>query len=175
MPSTRFPTGRREVLVGRRVETVGLSVSGPTEARLVAHLDEDLLSDVRGQRNRRHRSVRARRCQGVRETLKSGSTLETVVTVDTIDSFQGGERTAIVLSLVRSNAEGTVGFLRRPVDGPRRLNVALTRAKQYCAVVADWHTLRTTWTGSVGPLQRLLQLVSNTDRLNDVDPEFIPV
>ena len=112
----------------------------------------------------------------IRETLAERTDAGDRVTVDTIDSFQGGERTAIVLSLVRSNAEGTVGFLGRPVDGPRRLNVALTRAKRYCAVVADWHTLRYNADGKCTDLYSdFYQFVSNTDRLNDVDPEFIPV
>ncbi|MXR20430.1 AAA family ATPase [Halobacterium sp. PCN9] len=52
------------------------------------------------------------------------------VTVDTVDSFQGGEREAVVVSFVRSNDAGRSGFLEFPDEGPRRLNVALTpRAK----------------------------------------------
>jgi len=111
----------------------------------------------------------------IRKTLAERTDVADDVTVDTIDSFQGGERTAIVLSLVRSNAEGTVGFLGRPVDGPRRLNVALTRAKRYCAVVADWHTLRYDTDEKCTALYTdFYQYVSNTGRLSDVDPAFIP-
>lgn len=65
------------------------------------------------------------------------------VEVDTIDSFQGSEREAIVISFVRSNDRGDIGFLGRSEDGPRRLNVALTRAERFCGLVADWDTLRT--------------------------------
>jgi superfamily I DNA and/or RNA helicase len=98
------------------------------------------------------------------------------VTVDTIDSFQGSERTAIVLSLVRSNADGDVGFLGRSADGPRRLNVALTRAKRYCAVVADWHTLRYDADDKCTELyEEFFQFFDSTGRLNWPDPEFIPV
>ena len=64
------------------------------------------------------------------------------IEVDTVDSFQGGEREAIVVSLVRSNDRGAVGFLGREPDGPRRLNVALTRAERFLALVGDWETLR---------------------------------
>lgn len=64
------------------------------------------------------------------------------VSVDTIDSFQGGEREAIVISFVRSNDGGDIGFLARPEDGPRRLNVALTRAERFCCLVGDWETIR---------------------------------
>lgn len=65
------------------------------------------------------------------------------VTVDTVDSFQGGEREAIVVSFVRSNADGDSGFLTFPDEGPRRLNVALTRARKRLVLVGDWNTLGT--------------------------------
>jgi len=51
------------------------------------------------------------------------------ITIDTIDAFQGSEREAIIISFVRSNDTGESGFLTLPDEGPRRLNVALTRAK----------------------------------------------
>jgi hypothetical protein len=63
------------------------------------------------------------------------------VTVDTVDSFQGGEREAVVVSFVRSNDAGNGGFLELPDEGPRRLNVALTRARKRLALVGDWETL----------------------------------
>lgn len=66
------------------------------------------------------------------------------VTVDTVDSFQGGEREAIVVSFVRSNPEGNSGFLTFPEEGPRRLNVALTRARKRLILVGNWETLSTT-------------------------------
>lgn len=65
------------------------------------------------------------------------------VTVDTIDSFQGGEREAVVVSFVRSNDENASGFLELPEEGPRRLNVALTRARKRLVLVGDWETLGT--------------------------------
>lgn len=63
------------------------------------------------------------------------------VLVATIDRFQGSEKEAVVVSFTRSNTDGNIGFLSRD-DGPQRLNVALTRARQYCALVGDWSTLR---------------------------------
>ena len=47
------------------------------------------------------------------------------VKVRTIDGFQGGEEDIIIISTVRSNNSGSVGFLA----SPRRTNVALTRAR----------------------------------------------
>jgi len=68
------------------------------------------------------------------------------VTIDTVDSFQGGEREAIIISFVRSNDEGKSGFLEFPEEGPRRLNVALTRAKKRLVIIGNWNTL-----GSIAP------------------------
>lgn len=63
------------------------------------------------------------------------------VVVDTVDSFQGGERAVVVLSFVRSNDSGRSGFLSLPDEGPRRLNVALTRAKFHLVLIGNWDTL----------------------------------
>jgi len=62
-------------------------------------------------------------------------------TVDTVDSFQGGEREAVVVSFARSNDTHDAGFLEHPEEGPRRLNVALTRARCHLSLVGDWDTL----------------------------------
>jgi ATP-dependent RNA/DNA helicase IGHMBP2 len=57
--------------------------------------------------------------------------------VDSVDGFQGREKEAVVLSLVRSNPEGDVGFL----GDVRRMNVALTRARRKLLVIGDSATL----------------------------------
>lgn len=55
------------------------------------------------------------------------------VELGTVDGFQGREKEAVVLSLVRSNEKGEVGFLGEE----RRLNVAMTRARRGSVVVGD--------------------------------------
>lgn len=49
------------------------------------------------------------------------------VKVKTVDGFQGGEEDVIIISTVRSNRAGAIGFM----SNPRRVNVAITRAR-YC-------------------------------------------
>lgn len=53
--------------------------------------------------------------------------------VETVDGFQGQEKDFIVLSLVRSNSEGEIGFLR----DRKRLNVAITRCKKGLVIIGD--------------------------------------
>ncbi len=57
--------------------------------------------------------------------------------ISTIDSFQGQEQETIILSLVRSNDDGDIGFLK----DYRRMNVAITRAKEQLFVVGDSATI----------------------------------
>ncbi len=57
--------------------------------------------------------------------------------ISTIDSFQGQEKEIIILSLVRSNEEGEIGFLK----DYRRMNVAITRAKEQLFVIGDSATI----------------------------------
>ena len=57
--------------------------------------------------------------------------------ISTIDSFQGQEKENIILSLVRSNDDGNIGFLK----DYRRMNVAITRAKERLFVIGDSATI----------------------------------
>ncbi len=65
------------------------------------------------------------------------SLLPEEIEVKTVDGYQGREKEVIVLSFVRSNRNGELGFLR----DLRRLNVSLTRAKRKLIMVGDSSTL----------------------------------
>jgi ATP-dependent RNA/DNA helicase IGHMBP2 len=60
-----------------------------------------------------------------------------LMTIDTVDGFQGQERDLMLISMTRSNPRGEIGFLA----DKRRMNVALTRAKRKLIVVGDSSTL----------------------------------
>ena len=60
-----------------------------------------------------------------------------MISVNTVDGFQGQERDVIVISLVRSNDEGQIGFLR----DLRRMNVAITRARMKLIILGDKDTM----------------------------------
>lgn len=59
------------------------------------------------------------------------------VEVSTVDGFQGRENDAIIISLVRSNDQGEIGFLSEH----RRTNVAITRARKHLCIVGNGSTL----------------------------------
>lgn len=60
-----------------------------------------------------------------------------LITVHTVDGFQGQERDVIMISLVRANEKGQIGFLR----DLRRMNVAITRARMKLLILGEVVTL----------------------------------
>ena len=76
----------------------------------------------------------------INRTLKRVGMDGSGLRVMTVDSFQGSECDVVILSFVRSNARGSVGFL----EDFQRLNVALTRAKHLLICVGCARTLQKT-------------------------------
>ncbi|XP_059668448.1 uncharacterized protein LOC132313615 [Cornus florida] len=68
--------------------------------------------------------------------------------ISTVDGFQGREKEAIIISMVRSNTKKEVGFL----SDHRRMNVAVTRARRQCCLICDTETVN-----SDGFLRRLVE------------------
>lgn len=80
--------------------------------------------------------------------------------IGTVDGMQGREREAVVLSLVRSNAQHEVGFLA----DDRRLNVGITRARRHLCIVADSDTI-----SSHPFLARLVKYCEDNGEYNGAD------
>lgn len=78
--------------------------------------------------------------QYIRGLIKRNSFFKpfrSLLTVHTVDGFQGQERDVILISLVRANADGQIGFLH----DLRRMNVAMTRARMKLMILGDASTL----------------------------------
>ena len=112
-PST-FNTGNAERVAAeaRRLLSRGLP---PTEIAIIAAY-----------------SAQARRLRELLRTERAAG-----IEIGTVDGFQGREKEAVIVDLVRSNENGEIGFLANT----RRMNVALTRARRFLLVIADSATL----------------------------------
>lgn len=123
-----------------------LSRYNQEEAFLLIRLFEKLISEI-GSENWLERNITAGIITPYRaqvdhlEKLVDASAiiqpLRGLITVNTVDAFQGQERDVIAISFVRSNNEGEVGFL----GDIRRTNVAMTRAKEKLIMIGDSATL----------------------------------
>lgn len=71
------------------------------------------------------------------QTMAAKEQLPAGIKISTIDSFQGQEKQNVILSLVRSNDDNMIGFLK----DYRRMNVAITRAQETLFVIGDSATI----------------------------------
>lgn len=98
------------------------------ERVLEEHIDFGLISPYKAQ------------VQYIRKLIKQDAffkPLRRLITVHTVDGFQGQERDVILISLVRANEDGKIGFL----NDLRRMNVAITRARMKLMILGDASTL----------------------------------
>ena len=121
---------------GEVVSPDGTSRENPIEVSWVLKITEDLLDA--GELTKKDIGIITPYAGQVRAIRNSMSEELDDVEVRTVDGYQGREKEVIIFSCVRSNPEQNVGFLAEP----RRLNVALTRAKRGLIVIGDPSTLR---------------------------------
>lgn len=119
------------------VEPDGESRLNPREAELVLNKVREL-QDA-GLRSREIAVIApyAAQVRHLRERSPDGGFEGSTLEIDTVDGFQGREKEAVIISLVRSNSNGEIGFLA----DTRRMNVALTRARRRLIVVGDSSTI----------------------------------
>jgi len=113
------------------IEPGGESRLNPLEAELVVKIVDELLKHGVHAEEIAVISPYSAQVKLLREEIKYE------IEIDSVDGFQGREREVVLVSLVRSNREGDVGFL----SDTRRMNVALTRAKRKLIVVGDSATI----------------------------------
>ena len=114
------------------LEPDGESRMNRQEAELVARKVRELIDAGLGARDIAVISPYGAQVRLLREQLDVAG-----LEIDSVDGFQGREKEAVVISLVRSNAKGEIGFL----GDIRRMNVAMTRARRKLLMVGDSATL----------------------------------
>lgn len=103
--------------------------------------------------------------QLLRKLVRQSSFLKPIqsqISVNTIDGFQGQERDVILISMVRGNDEGRIGFL----NDLRRMNVAITRARMKLIVLGDTATL-----SHHGFYKKLIEHISENGKIVELLPE----
>ena len=114
------------------VEPDGDSRLNPSEALLVIQQVQTLLTAGLSPTDIAVITPYSAQVRFLRERLKQPE-----IEIDSVDGFQGREKEAVIVSLVRSNPDGEIGFLA----DIRRMNVALTRARRKLIVIGDSATV----------------------------------
>ncbi|KAL3787772.1 hypothetical protein HJC23_009823 [Cyclotella cryptica] len=118
-------------------ERGGTSLANSAEAQLALHVFNNLKSGTNGLSTKSRVAVitpYAQQAALLRRTFSSslGGDYERFVEVNTVDAFQGREANIVIFSCVRAAGSKGIGFL----SDVRRMNVALTRAKNFLFVIA---------------------------------------
>ena len=123
-----------------------LSRTNSEEARLLVHVVRDYIEMIGPSRIHDERidfgiispyRAQVRLIRRLLKWQKFFRHLNRQITVNSVDGFQGQERDVIVISMVRDNDQGTIGFL----NDLRRMNVAITRARMKLIIVGNAQTL----------------------------------
>ncbi|KAH3679038.1 hypothetical protein WICMUC_001233 [Wickerhamomyces mucosus] len=107
-------------------------------------------------------------------TSKRPATVKTIVDImiSSIDAYQGREKEIIIFSCVRSNSHNNIGF----VKDPRRLNVALTRAKNSLILVGNKKCLKNgneLWERLISHIEKGGDVVKDRDYFKEVIQESV--
>lgn len=141
----KLETKDADSIIGREL-SAGLSKVNPAEAQLTLDTLQRYFEKIGKERLLEERvdvgiiSPYKGQVRLLRRMLKRDRywrSYRSLITINTVDGFQGQERDIIVISLVRSNGEGDIGFLR----DLRRMNVAITRARMKLILIGDRSTL----------------------------------
>ena len=131
---------------GETLASDGLSRINPVEAELALQTLHDYIERIGKDRILYERldigiiSPYKGQVQLLRRMLRKDSywkPLRHLVSINTVDGFQGQERDIILISMVRQNEQGQVGFL----SDLRRMNVAITRARMKLIIIGHSPTL----------------------------------
>ena len=150
----------------------GDSYDNPAEARVVAAVLDRVQQDA-GRRGEFRigvitgYSAQVGRLRGLIDTSDSRRWAGTTIDIATVDSFQGRECDVVIYSTVRSNAVRRIGFLR----DHRRINVALSRARDLLVIVGDDFMMENAVLGTASnPFAEVLDHIrSNPDECRIVD------
>ncbi len=166
-PVTWYSTAR---LQGRREKRVGTTYWNESELRLVRKLVNRLQEQAVATDERLDVAVisgygeQARRVQ---RDLRPHDPKWTNVAIEVhpVDSFQGQECDAVIYSVTRSNADLDLGFLR----SDRRINVAMSRAKDALVIVGDHRFCRQA-RGGDNPFAKVLAHIKDADGCRFEEP-----
>lgn len=166
-PVTWYSTAR---LRGRREKQVGTTYWNESELRVIHKLVNQLQQRAAANDEKLDVAVisgygeQARRVQ---RDLRPHDPKWTHLTIDVhpVDSFQGQESDVVIYSITRSNAENELGFLR----SERRINVAMSRAKDALIIVGDRRFCRRA-RGGENPFAKVLQHIEASDGCELVEP-----